>query len=87
MASRSKRLIEREMNLEVKGMGRVVNPAPLAALVNELASAEAAYQLPDRTGSDYRLSARNKTPPFARCKPPKPPPDTMNSSSFPPVRN
>jgi multidrug efflux system membrane fusion protein len=33
----------RELNLEVKSMGRVMDPAPLAALVNEVASAEAAY--------------------------------------------
>src|SRR4051812_7782370 len=35
----------RELNLEVKSMGRVMDPAPLATLLNELASAEAAYAM------------------------------------------
>jgi hypothetical protein len=32
-----------QMNPELKGYGRVLDPAPLAALLNELASAQAAY--------------------------------------------
>ena len=63
---------------EVKGYGRVQDPTPLAALMNELATAEAAATASSNELSRLKTLAPEATPRPGRCRRPKPPPCATN---------